>query len=182
MKKILILNGSPRIKGNTSCLIKAFEEGAIEKGNEVKTFNLGRMKIHGCLGCFGGGKNSECPCVQKDDMNQIYPYFKEADVIVLASPLYYWMISSQLKIVLDRLFAIEELDKKLARANKSVVLLMAGAGGDFEATEYWFNAFSRHMNWNILGKVLVGGVHDIGDINKKKDELNSAYTLGNSIK
>ncbi len=181
MKKILILNGSPRIKGNTSCLIKEFEKGAMESGNEVKTFNLGRMNIHGCLGCFGGGKNFNHPCVQNDDMNQIYPYFKEADVIVLASPLYYWTISSQLKQALDRLFALEELDKTLVRNNKDVILLMASAGGDFVATEYWFKAFSRHMGWNIIGKVLVDGVHDIKDIDNKVDDLNKAYELGKSI-
>ncbi len=93
MKNILVLNGSPRVVGNTSCLIEEFKRGAIESENEVKVFNLSRMNIHGCFGCFGGGKNPECPCVQKDDMNEIYPYFKEADVVVLASPLYYWTIS-----------------------------------------------------------------------------------------
>ena len=51
------------------------------------------MNIHGCLGCFGGGKDPASPCVQKDDMLKIYPAYREADVVVLATPLYYWTVS-----------------------------------------------------------------------------------------
>ena len=71
-------------------------------------FFLDRMEIHGCKGCFGGHSSKECPCVQKDDMAQIYPAVKECDVVVLASPLYYWNMSGQLRTAVDRLFALEE--------------------------------------------------------------------------
>ena len=182
MKKILVLNGSPRIVGNTSCLIKEFERGAKESGNEVQIFNLGKMNIHGCLGCFGGGKNAECPCVQKDDMIQIYQYFKDADVVVLASPLYYWTISGQLKMAFDRLFAVEELKREYARGNKGAILIMAGAGNGFEESKYWFNGMLKHMEWDNLGEILVGGVHNIGDIKERTEELQKAYELGKSIK
>ena len=70
-KNIIILNGSPRKNGNTAALIQAFTEGAESAGHTVTTFFLDRMNINGCKGCFGGGKDSEHPCVQKDDMNQI---------------------------------------------------------------------------------------------------------------
>ena len=76
-KKIVILNGSPRKTGNTSELVKAFTEGAESVGNEVTTFHLDSMDIHGCKGCFGGDNSKECPCVQKDDMAQIYPAVKK---------------------------------------------------------------------------------------------------------
>ena len=89
-KKIVILNGSPRKKGNTSALVKSFTEGAESAGNTVTEFFLDGMNIHGCKGCFGGHSSREWPCVQKDDMDQIYPAVKESDVVVLATPLYYW--------------------------------------------------------------------------------------------
>lgn len=73
MKKIIVLNGSPRKNGNTSQLIKSFTEGAQASGNTVTEFFLNEMDIHGCLGCFGGGKNSDSPCVQKDDMLKNLP-------------------------------------------------------------------------------------------------------------
>lgn len=105
-KQIIILNGSPRKNGNTSELTKAFAKGAQEAGHTVTEFHLGDMNISGCKGCFGGGKNPESPCVQKDDMSKIYPVYKEADIVVLASPLYYWSISGQLKTAFDRLVGV----------------------------------------------------------------------------
>ena len=76
-KKIVILNGSPRRNGNTSALVKEFTEGAESVGNTVTEFFLDKMDIHGCKGCFGGHSSKDCPCVQKDDMSQIYPAVKE---------------------------------------------------------------------------------------------------------
>lgn len=64
------------------------------------------MDINGCKGCFGGHSSKECPCVQKEDMSKIYPVVKENDVIILATPLYYWNMSRQIKITIDRLFAL----------------------------------------------------------------------------
>lgn len=116
-KKIVVLNGSPRRKGNTSALVKKFTEGAESAGNTVKEFFLDGMDIHGCKGCFGGHSSRECPCVQKDDMVQIYPAVKDCDVIVLATPLYYWNMSGQIRTAIDRLFALEEGDGNFLRGN-----------------------------------------------------------------
>ena len=111
-KKIVILNGSPRLNGNTAELIKAFTAGAEENGHTVIRFDLDRMNIHGCKGCLCGGKNPDSPCVQKDDMEKVYPEYKSCDLLVLASPMYYWGISGQLKCAIDRLFAVTESDPK----------------------------------------------------------------------
>ena len=77
-KKIVILNGSPRLNGNTAALIREFVRGAEAAGNTVVRFDLDRMAIHGCKGCLGGGKNPDQPCVQKDDMDLIYPEYRSA--------------------------------------------------------------------------------------------------------
>ena len=138
------------------------------------------MQINGCKGCFGGGKNPDSPCVQKDDMEKIYPAYKEADVLVLASPLYYWTISGQLKTAFDRLFAVAECDANYRNPQKETVLLMAAEGYGFEESQYWYDRLERHLGWKSLGKVLCGGVMEIGDIKGRK-ELEDAYRLGNSI-
>lgn len=70
-KNIIILNGSPRAKGNTSALTAAFTRGAEEAGNKVTEFHLSEMNINGCLGCWGGGKDPDHPCTQRDDMEKI---------------------------------------------------------------------------------------------------------------
>lgn len=179
-KKILILNGSPRAKGNTVQLIKSFTEGAENAGHIVTRFDLQKMNIHPCLGCCSGGKNPDSPCIQKDDMDKIYPAYKEADVIILASPLYYWTISGQLKCAFDRLFAVAECNENYENPKKECALLMAAEGNGYEEIVYWYDRLIKHLGWKDKGKILCGGVFHIGDINEKK-ELNDAYELGKSI-
>lgn len=179
-KKIVILNGSPRKNGNTASLTAAFKRGAEEAGNEVTEFFLAHMKINGCLGCWHGGKDAAHPCVQRDDMEKIYPLYKEADVVVLASPLYYWFISGFLKNAFDRLFAIAEGNPNYANPKKQTVLIMAAEGNEFEESEYWYDHLDQHIGWKSIGKVLCGFVAQPGDTKEKK-ELAEAYALGKSI-
>ncbi|MBD5106599.1 MAG: flavodoxin family protein [Lachnospiraceae bacterium] len=180
-KKIVILNGSPRRNGNTSALVKAFTEGAESVGNTVTEFFLDSMDIHGCKGCFGGHSSQECPCVQKDDMAQIYPAVKDCDVIVLATPLYYWNMSGQIRMAIDRLFALEEGDGNLLRGHgRASALLMVAAGNGFEDVLSYYDHLMEHLKWTNLGHVLAGGNEDVGNIKGKK-ELEDAYELGKSI-
>jgi len=181
-KKIVILNGSPRKKGNTSALAAEFTRGAREAGHTVTEFFLDGMDIHGCKGCFGGHSSRECPCVQKDDMMQIYPAVKECDVIVLATPLYYWNMSGQLRTAVDRLFALEEGDGNLLRGHgRSSALLMAAEGNGFEDVLVYYDHLMEHLRWENLGHVLAGGNGAVGDI-AGKAELEQAYELGKSIR
>ena len=119
-KKMIVLNGSPRKNGNTSALTASFRKGAEKNGNTVVEFFLGDMNINGCRGCFGGGKNCESPCVQKDDMEKIYPAYKEADIVVLASPLYYWSISGQLKTAFDNCLQLQNVIRTIEILKKNV--------------------------------------------------------------
>ena len=183
-KKIVVLNGSPRMKGNTVSLIKAFTKGAEEAGNAVICFELQNMDIHGCLGCCKGGKNFNSPCVQKDDMLKIYPAYREADVVVLASPLYYWTVSGQLKCAFDRLFAVAECNENFANPKKDCILLMAAEGHGFDESTYWYDNLMKHMHWNSIGRVLCGGVFEIGDIDNTAEgieKIEEAYKLGLTI-
>lgn len=181
-KKIVILNGSPRRNGNTSALSSEFTKGAKESGNEVTEFYLDEMNIHGCKGCFGGHSSKEHPCIQQDDMNKIYPIIKESDIVVFASPLYYWNMSGQIRTAIDRLFALEEGDGNLLRGHgRSSVLLMAAEGNDFDDVLTYYNHLLDHLNWNNLGNILAGKNGHIGDL-KGKPELNQAYELGLSIR
>lgn len=179
-RKIMILNGSPRAKGNTAQLIEAFARGAREEGAEVVSFDLRDMEVHPCLGCFGGGKSEASPCIQKDDMDAIYPVYREADVVVLASPLYYWSISGQLKCAFDRLFAVAECDEDYRNPTKEAVLLMAAEGDGFEESVHWYDQLMGHLGWTDRGKVLAGGVMAVGDI-EGNEELVLAEALGHKV-
>ena len=180
-KRIVILNGSPRRNGNTSALVRAFTEGAEQAGNTVTEFFLDDMEIHGCKGCFGGHNSKACLCVQRDDMDKIYPAVKECDVVVMATPLYYWNMSGQLRTAIDRLFALEEGDGNLLRGHgRSGALLMAAEGHGFGDVTLYFEHLMEHLQWKDLGHVLAGGNCDTGDI-QGKPELQEAYELGRYI-
>ena len=180
-RKIVVLNGSPRRKGNTSALVKAFIAGAESAGNTVTEFFLDSMNIHGCKGCFGGHSSRACPCVQLDDMDKIYPAVRECDVIVLASPLYYWNLSGQIRTAVDRLFALEEGDGNLLRGHgRASALLMSAEGHGFEDVLLYYKHLTEHLEWKDLGHVLAGGNGDIGDI-EGKPEVSAAYDLGRAI-
>ena len=155
MSKILILNGSPRKNGKTASLVNAFTEGAKSAGNEVKDFYLPGMNISGCMGCEACKKN-DGHCVQKDDMEEVNDAFLWADVIVFASPVYWGNISGQLKIAIDRLFALfnryhsDELKKKC-------VLIMTAAAPMYELSQGFYGIFMQYLGWENLGEILGAG-------------------------
>lgn len=182
-KQILILNGSPRLNGNTAALCHSFANGCKEQGHMVTQFNLARMQINGCLGCMQGGKHEENPCVQKDDMRQIYPVYQKADVVVLASPMYYWGFSGQLKTVFDRLFAVAELNKTYQNPQKDCYLIMAAEGDlkeNWEPVLHYYHALLKFLDWRNCGEILAGGVMQAGDI-EGHSALNEAFMAGKAI-
>ena len=123
----------------------------------------------------------ECPCVQKDDMGKIYPSVRESDIIVLATPLYYWNMSGQIRTAIDRLFALEEGGDNLLRGHdRACVLLMAAEGQDFRDVLVYYEHLAEYLRWKNLGHVLAGGNGDVGDI-QGKPELQQAYALGNAL-
>lgn len=182
-KKIVILNGSPRIRGNTAILCEAFTKGAQQAGHEVQQFNLQKMKIAGCTGCMKGGKDPESPCTQKDDMDRIYPVYKAADIVVLATPLYYWAFSGQIKTAFDRLFAVAECNPDYANPVKDCVLIMAAEGDTSDnwkpALDY-YQALTGFLKWRDLGRILAGGVLEAGAV-AGKPIVVEAEKLGASL-
>ena len=167
-KKIIVLNGSARKNGNTAKLVEAFTDGAKSAGNQVKIFDLDNMIINSCKGCLKAGRNSKSPCSQKDDMEQIYAEFEDADVIVFASPVYFWTITGTLKTVADRLYAELEC-LGYGRFSKESVLLMTADGGDYSQAVTWYRTYERNLGWKNLGEVL------------GKGKTRDAYNLGASV-
>lgn len=167
-KKILILNGAARKNGNTAKLINAFKDGAENSGNEVIEFYIDDMNIHSCKGCLRAGTNPKSPCPQKDDMDKIYSEFEDANVIVFASPVYFWTITGPLKTVADRLYAELEC-LGYGKFKKDSVLLMTADGGDYFQALNWYRTYERNLGWKNLGEVT------------GKGKTREAYNLGASL-
>ena len=158
-KNILILNGAARKNGRTAGLIQAFAEGARRAGHRVREFCLTDMIIHGCLGCLHAGRNAHSPCVQKDDMEQIYAAFAECHVVAFASPVYFWTVTGPLKTAADRLYAELECLGYAGFARESVLLMTAG-GSDYSQAVTWYRTYERNLGWKNRGEILGSGKTD----------------------
>jgi multimeric flavodoxin WrbA len=106
MVKVLILNGSPRKKGNTFFLIQELSKSIFDKGHEAEILHLNDYDIKPCQGCFWCYKDYPLKCIQNDVMNGLYPSVLDSDAIVFASPIYWFNYSAQLKLFIDRLVAL----------------------------------------------------------------------------
>ena len=141
--KILILNGSPRPKGNTATMIQAYKTGAESAGHSVTVFDVCRMNIRGCLACEYCHTKAFRTCVQQDDMQKIYPVLDEADMIVLASPIYYHGFSGQLQCAINRIYA-PGYPKKL---KKAALLLSSGDKGVYDGAIFAYqNSFIDYLH------------------------------------
>ncbi|MBR6052090.1 MAG: flavodoxin family protein [Clostridia bacterium] len=158
--KIAILNGSPR-KENTAAMIEAFREGAEEAGHEVEVLHVGKMKINGCLACEYCHTKGEGKCIQKDDLEKIMPAYLESDMVVFASPIYYFAPTAQLEAAWQRVYCIG----KPAKATKAALLLSSGSGA-YDAAIAQYKAFTDYVGIQDMGVCTA-----TGDENKSEAKL-----------
>jgi len=177
-KHIVILFGSPRVDGNTDKLTAAFIEGATSAGNTVTMFRVADMAIGGCRGCHHCFEEKGV-CIQKDDMPQILDALRKADVMVMASPVYFFGVTAQLKLAVDRTFALLSEERPTRRA---ALLMTAGRGGvdACEGAIAMYQRMCRHSHWDAAGVVIAGGLQGKDDIVGRK-ELDDARALGREI-
>ena len=108
---ILVLNGSPRPHGNTAALVNTFADEAQKADHHVSVFQIGNRDIRGCKNCDACRATLNGNCVQKDDMQEIYPVMRECEMLVIASPIYYYSLSGQTHCAIERIYAFERLPK-----------------------------------------------------------------------
>lgn len=182
-KNILVLIASPRSNGNTDKLAGAFIEGAESAGHNVFRFLPGHGGIKPCLGCnycaANGGK-----CVQDDEMTEIYEAFDKADVVVLASPLYFHSVSAQLKIIIDRLYAAGSFNAFCYEKKESVFLMtcMESSNDIFDRAIGYYNILlEKAFPWVNCGEICVAGLESGKDSIEGHKALDRARQLGMSI-
>jgi len=126
--KVLALLGSPRRYGNTSLLLEEYLRGikASNKDAEISKIFLHEKNIHGCAACDACRKITLGQCVIRDDMQNLYPLFLRADMVIYATPIYWWNVSAQLKAFIDRCYALSTI--KGGYAGKKAALLMTYGG------------------------------------------------------
>lgn len=178
MSRILILTGSMRRDGNTDLLAQAFAAGAREN-HEVEIVSVANYSVSPCVGCNSCFTREGNECFQNDAMTKIYEKLKTTDILVIASPVYFYGISAQLKAVIDRLHTPMRNEFTI----KKLALLLVGAATLPELFDSIIMQYQLVLNYFQLedaGRVLVRGVKDKGDI-KGTDSLEEAYQLGLSM-
>lgn len=179
-KKVLILSSSPRRGGNSDTLCDEFMRGAMEAGNEAEKVFLRDKVIHYCTGCSTCSLHNK-PCPQKDDAAEIIEKMVAADVIVLATPVYFYAMSAQLKTFLDRCCGLYTEMK-----DKEFYFIAVGAEGE-EGRESLLRVFDNMMgfvdcleNPVVKGQVLGMGAWHVGEI-KGNPAMQEAYEMGKNI-
>ena len=176
--KITVLFGSPNRHGSTSILVENFGRGATEAGHECEVLDVCHMNIHPCTGCVSCGY--EGPCVQKDDVEQIRAKLVASEMVVFATPLYYYGMSAQLKIVVDRFCAYNSsLNSKHL---KSALLTVAWNADDwtFEALEAHYKTLVRYINFEDKGMILGYGCGSPA-MTQRSRYPEEAYKLGRGL-
>lgn len=179
MKKVLILSGSPRKNGNSDILCDEFMRGATEVGNEVEKIRVVEKKIACCTGCYYCQKSGGV-CAIKDDMAEVLQKIIDADVIVLASPVYFYSIDAQLKAVIDRTVSrwTEVKDKEFYYIATSADENRASQ----ERTIECFRGYADCVEGAVEKGVVYGtGVYQKGEV-KGTPAMDEAYKLGLSVK
>ncbi|MFQ6861912.1 MAG: flavodoxin family protein [Beduini sp.] len=180
MSKILVVVGSGTKMGNTDQLADSFIKGATEAGHQVHKVNL-TDHIEGCRGCGACQLNGN-QCALNDIMQEIYPLFREAEILVMASPLYFWSISGRLKSFIDRLYAISTNDEY---PHKDTMLLMTSGSKGFYAFEQavsFYRFFINALGWTDRGMILAKGCKgEQGHRFIEEHYLLDAYRLGKTI-
>jgi multimeric flavodoxin WrbA len=183
-KQVLVILGSPRRKGNSSTLAARISRGAKSAGAEVDTVFLQGLKISPCRGCDTCKKQDSKGCAIKDDMQEIYPKLIRADAWVIASPVYWFTMSAQTKIFMDRCYALTAYAEN-SFAGKRIAIAMSYGDADpvrsgcVNALRTFQDAF-RYTGSKIVGMVY-GSATEAGEIADNKALMREAEELGKRL-
>lgn len=179
-KKIVVITGSPRTDGNSFRMAEAFSQAAQENGHSVEKFDAAFLHIEGCQSCGSCYKNGKA-CQNEDDFNKVALSVLAADVIVFATPVYWYSIPAKLKAVIDKFMAFRVGGQNIY--GKECVLLSCCEEHDismFDGVRILIERTAEFLQWKMIGEVLITDVLLPGDIDKT-DGCKKAAEIGSSI-
>lgn len=183
-KKVVVVKGSPRKKGNSATLAKEVIAGAEAAGAEVESFYLQGMDIRACIACDECRENTALDCVMDDDMKILDPKLREADAIVIASPIYWFTVSAQTKLFMDRCYALGGPQGNALGGKQIGIILTYGDSDPFNSGAVnalrTFQDVYAYVGAEIVGMVY-GSAHEAGEIKNNQELMDKAYQLGKRI-
>ncbi len=183
-KKAVIVLGSPRENGNSATLARETAGGIRTAGSECETFFLHKMDIKPCDACDSCRKNIETPCKIDDDMQIIYPKLRQADVLVIAGPVYFATVSAQTKLFMDRCYALSGPEESALKGKRIGTILTYEDPDPFSSGAV--NALRTFQDvYKYVGAAIIGNVYGSalkpGEIKKNSDVMNKAFELGKNL-
>lgn len=183
--KIIGINGSPRSKGNTAQLLNEYLLHAKETGATTTIYNLNRMNIKGCQGCYKCKEpGKEGTCVIKDDMNQLLDEILIADAVVLASPVYMWQMSAQAKLFTDRLMPLLKSDYSSMLSKQKLLSIYTQGQPDLtKFTQYfdYVNNMFAFLGFKTEAPLVAGGLRGVDDIHNQPEVKEKARKAAESL-
>jgi multimeric flavodoxin WrbA len=158
---ILILQGSPRAKGSTAWMAEEYKNAAEAAGHQVTIVDVAKKKIAGCLACEYCHTKGNGQCIQKDDMQELYPLMNEAEVLVLAAPIYYFTLCAQIQAPIQRMYSVN----KPANVKKMALLMSSYSPGVYDGATAEFRNICNY--WSV---------ENMGFVSAKIDEQKTAET------
>ncbi len=158
---VLILQASPRAKGNTAWMAEEFKNAAEAAGHQVTLVNVSKKKIAGCLACEYCHNKGNGACIQKDDMQELYPLMAEAEVLVLAAPIYYFTLNAQIQAPIQRMYCVN----KPAKVQKMALLMSSYSPNVYDGATAEYRDICNY--W---------GTKNIGIVSAKIDEQKTDET------
>ncbi|MBQ6824917.1 MAG: flavodoxin family protein [Clostridia bacterium] len=175
--KVLILNGSPHAKGNTSLALAELEKVFVAEGIEVETVQVGNLAVRGCIGCFSCRENHRC--VFDDIVNELAPKLEACDGLVVASPVYYASANATLVAVLDRLFYSTSFDKTMKVGASVAVARRGGCSSTFDELNKYFTISGMPIASSQYWNSVHGGAP--GDALRDEEGLQTMRTLARNM-
>ncbi|WP_405344485.1 flavodoxin family protein [Ruminococcus sp.] len=175
--KVLMINGSPRVGGNTAIALKEMEKAFVKNGIEVETVQIGNKAIRGCIACGTCAKKGQC--VFDDAVNEVAPKFAEADGLVVASPVYYASANGTLVSFLDRLFYSCHCDKRMKVGAAVAVARRGGLSATFDELNKYFTINSMPVAASNYWNSVHGGAK--GDAEQDAEGLQTVRVLAENM-
>lgn len=177
-KKVLIISASPRKGGNSDTLCEQFMKGAVEAGNLVEKLRLSELKIDYCSACYACKKLGHC--IKQDDMQLVLDKMAESDVIVLATPVYFYTMSAQLKTMIDRTLGGAK-NPHLRNKEFYIIVTAADSKAEMERTVDGIRGYLECLpGAKEMGVIYGAGAWQLGDI-LQNPAMQEAYTAGKNV-
>ncbi|MFW6137667.1 MAG: flavodoxin family protein [Spirochaetota bacterium] len=183
-KKVLIMVGSPRKNGNSSTLADRTARGIVASGGEYEMYHLHEMDIRVCTACDVCHEDADTYCTIEDDMKPLYPKIRDAHALVIASPIYWFSVSAQTKVFMDRWYAFGSPEGYVLKGKKFGILLCYADADPFVSGAVnalrMFQDAVHYIEGTITGAVY-GSAEQAGEIQSNKGVLDSAFQLGRQL-